>query len=86
MMRLTWVFAINGETSSCAAISSSVRPAAIIQQFGLGPAVAILLDAVVIRCLIAPAVMEMLGTRAWWLPPVLARKLPRLSIERPDHT
>ncbi|MFI8003574.1 MMPL family transporter [Streptomyces sp. NPDC086010] len=58
----------------------------MLQQFGLGLAVAILLDAVVIRCLIVPAVMEMLGTRAWWLPPVLARKLPRMSIERPDHT
>ncbi|MEU6378832.1 MMPL family transporter [Streptomyces sp. NPDC046909] len=55
----------------------------MLQQFGLGLAVAILLDAVVIRCLIVPAVMQMLGARAWWLPAPLARKLPKVSIERP---
>ncbi|OSC72079.1 hypothetical protein B5180_20845 [Streptomyces sp. BF-3] len=57
----------------------------MLQQFGLGLAVAILLDAVVIRCLIVPAVMQMLGERAWWLPAWLNRKLPVMSIERPDH-
>ncbi|MFE1291499.1 MMPL family transporter [Streptomyces sp. NPDC058751] len=55
----------------------------MLQQFGLGLAVAILLDAVVIRCLVVPAVMQMLGARAWWLPAPLARRLPRVSIERP---
>ncbi|MCQ4207386.1 MMPL family transporter [Streptomyces longispororuber] len=55
----------------------------MLQQFGLGLAVAILLDAVVIRCLIVPAVMQMLGKRAWWLPGWLARKLPEVSIEGP---
>lgn len=58
----------------------------MLQQFGLGLAVAILLDAVVIRCLIVPAAMQMLGERAWWLPAPLARKLPRVSIESPDHS
>ncbi|OKI92972.1 hypothetical protein AMK10_24630 [Streptomyces sp. CB02058] len=57
----------------------------MLQQFGLGLAVAILLDAVVIRCLIVPAVMQMLGERAWWLPAPLARKLPKVSIERPEQ-
>ncbi|MEW2574210.1 MMPL family transporter [Streptomyces sp. NPDC047070] len=57
----------------------------MLQQFGLGLAVAILLDAVVIRCLIVPAVMQMLGTWAWWLPAPLARKLPKVSIEHPEH-
>lgn len=46
----------------------------MLQQFGLGLAVAILLDAVVIRCLIVPAVMQMLGRWAWWLPAPLAPK------------
>jgi putative drug exporter of the RND superfamily len=58
----------------------------MLQQFGLGLAVAILLDAVVIRCLIVPAVMQMLGKWAWWLPAPLARKLPKVSIERPEHS
>ncbi|GHI93779.1 hypothetical protein TPA0905_32500 [Streptomyces olivaceus] len=57
----------------------------MLQQFGLGLAVAILLDAVVIRCLIVPAVMQMLGKRAWWLPAWLDRKLPEVSIEHPEH-
>lgn len=55
----------------------------MLQQFGLGLAVAILLDAVVIRCLIVPAVMQMLGRWAWWLPAPLARRLPSVSIEGP---
>jgi putative drug exporter of the RND superfamily len=53
----------------------------MLQEFGLGPAVAILLDAVVIRCLIVPAIMQLLGKRAWWLPAPLACRLPRVSIE-----
>ncbi|MFF2140255.1 MMPL family transporter [Streptomyces sp. NPDC058193] len=57
----------------------------MLQQFGLGLAVAILLDAVVIRCLIVPAVMQMLGKRAWWLPAWLDRKLPRVSVESPGQ-
>jgi RND superfamily putative drug exporter len=53
-------------------------PGRMLQQFGLGLAVAVLLDAVVIRCLIVPAVMRLLGPRAWWLPRSL-RRLPELS-------
>ncbi|MBC9718300.1 MMPL family transporter [Streptomyces sp. TRM66268-LWL] len=59
-----------------------MSPDRMLQQFGLGLAVAILLDAVVIRCLIVPAVMQLLGTRAWWLPAWLRRVLPRVELER----
>lgn len=58
----------------------------MLQQFGPSLGVAILLDAVVIRCLIVPAVMQMLGKWAWWLPAPLARILPKVSIERPEHS
>ncbi|RZE07305.1 MMPL family transporter [Streptomyces albidoflavus] len=54
-----------------------LSPSRMLQQFGLALAVAVLLDAVVIRCLIVPAVMRLLGARAWWLPTPLARVLPR---------
>ncbi|MEU3451551.1 MMPL family transporter [Streptomyces thermolilacinus] len=54
----------------------------MLQQFGLGLAVAILLDAVVIRCLIVPAVMQVLGRRAWWLPSWLRSVLPKVELER----
>ncbi|NGO72912.1 MMPL family transporter [Streptomyces boncukensis] len=60
-----------------------LSPNRMLQQFGLGLAVAILLDAVVIRCLIVPAVMRLFGERAWWLPGSLARRLPRVALERP---
>jgi RND superfamily putative drug exporter len=62
-----------------------LSPDRMLQQFGLGLAVAILLDALVIRCLIVPAVMQLLGTRAWWLPGPIARWLPRVAIERPHR-
>ena len=58
-----------------------LSPDRMLQQFGLGLAVAIFLDAVLIRCLIVPAVMQLLGTRAWWLPTWLDRRLPRVPLE-----
>jgi RND superfamily putative drug exporter len=60
-----------------------LSPDRMLQQFGLGLAVAILLDALVIRCLVVPAVMRLLGVRAWWLPRGLDRRLPHVEVERP---
>jgi RND superfamily putative drug exporter len=59
-----------------------LSPDRMLKQFGLGLAVAVLLDAVVIRCLIVPAVLRLLGTRAWWLPRPLGRLLPAIELER----
>ncbi|WP_410587792.1 MMPL family transporter [Amycolatopsis sp. lyj-23] len=56
-------------------------PSRMLAQFGLGLAVAVLLDAVVIRCLVVPAVMRLLGARAWWLPGWLDRRLPHFALE-----
>ncbi|WP_165984891.1 MMPL family transporter [Streptomyces sp. YIM 98790] len=53
----------------------------MLQQFGFGLAVAIFIDAVIIRCLVVPAVMQLMGRRAWWLPAPLARALPRFRLE-----
>ncbi|WP_328471105.1 MMPL family transporter [Actinoplanes sp. NBC_00393] len=58
-----------------------LSPDRMLQQFGLGLAVAVLIDAVVIRCLLLPAAMHLFGARAWWLPAGLARRLPRLALE-----
>jgi RND superfamily putative drug exporter len=60
-----------------------LTPSRMLQQFGLGLAAAILLDAAVIRCLIVPAVLQLSGAWAWWLPGWLARRLPVLALERP---
>jgi RND superfamily putative drug exporter len=53
----------------------------VIKEFGIGLASAVFFDAVIIRCLLVPAVMEVLGRRAWWMPHWLSRRLPRLAIE-----
>jgi RND superfamily putative drug exporter len=53
----------------------------IIKLFGLGLAAAVLIDAVIIRSVLVPAVMQLFGTRAWWLPGWLDRILPRLHVE-----
>jgi RND superfamily putative drug exporter len=57
-----------------------------IKLFGIGLASAVFFDAVIIRCLLVPALMEIFGRRAWWLPSWLDRIVPRLAIERAeDH-
>ena len=55
---------------------------AMFQQMGLGVAVALLLDATVVRSVLMPATLAILGDRAWWLPRWLGW-LPRLTIEPP---
>jgi putative drug exporter of the RND superfamily len=57
----------------------------IIKLFGLGLASAVLLDALIIRSVLVPAVMQLFGTRAWWLPSWLDRILPRLHVEPTEH-
>ncbi|HET6830848.1 MAG TPA: MMPL family transporter [Solirubrobacterales bacterium] len=57
-----------------------------IKLFGVALAAAIAIDAFVIRSLLVPAIMELLGRRAWWLPDWLERILPRLHVEAdPDR-
>jgi RND superfamily putative drug exporter len=54
-----------------------------IKLFGVGLASAVLFDAFVIRLVLVPALMHLLGRASWWMPAPLARRLPRLSIEGP---
>ena len=53
----------------------------VLKLFGTGLAVAVLLDATVVRMLLVPATMELLGERNWWLPRWLDRILPRIDVE-----
>jgi putative drug exporter of the RND superfamily len=55
----------------------------VVKLFGLGLAVAVLIDATIVRMLLVPATMELLGDRNWWLPRWLDRILPRVHIEAP---
>ena len=53
----------------------------VVKEFGLGLAFAVLIDATVVRLLLVPATMELMGDSNWWLPAWLDRRLPRISIE-----
>jgi RND superfamily putative drug exporter len=53
----------------------------VIKLFGTGLATAVLLDATIVRMLLVPATMELLGDRNWWLPRWLDRLLPKIDVE-----
>jgi RND superfamily putative drug exporter len=53
---------------------------ATVSQLGVGLTVAVLLDATVVRIVLLPALMLLLGDRVWWLPRPLERVLPRLNV------
>ncbi len=57
----------------------------VVKEFGLGLAVAVLVDATVVRLLLVPATMELMGDWNWWLPGWLERLVPRISIEGAEH-
>ncbi|MEV5167815.1 MMPL family transporter [Streptomyces werraensis] len=56
----------------------------VIAMFGIALAAAVALDAFVLRTLLVPALMHLLGSANWWLPKWLDRILPRISIEPPE--
>jgi RND superfamily putative drug exporter len=53
----------------------------IIKLFGLGLASAVFIDAVIIRSVLVPSIMQLFGKNAWWIPAWLDRILPRLHVE-----
>ncbi|RDG37269.1 MMPL family transporter [Streptomyces corynorhini] len=56
----------------------------VIAMFGVGLAAAVALDAFVLRTLLVPALMHLLGGANWWLPRRVDRWLPRISVEGPE--
>jgi len=62
-------------------LASDVRA---LKEIGLGLALAIAVDATIVRVVLVPATMELLGGANWWLPSSLAGRLPRVAIE--GHT
>jgi RND superfamily putative drug exporter len=55
----------------------------VVKVFGLALASAVFLDAFVVRSLLLPSALEILGARTWWLPAVIDRHLPHVTIEAP---
>ncbi len=60
---------------------SLINNALVIQEFGIGFAVAIIIDAFVVRTVLVPSLMHVIGARNWWLPSWIDRRLPTLHIE-----
>jgi putative drug exporter of the RND superfamily len=65
----------------CVFLSFVLGEDRIIKEFGLSLASAVFLDALVVRCLLLPATLHLIGSITWSLPSWLARLLPRLNIE-----
>ncbi len=65
----------------CVFLSFMLGEERVIKEFGLSLASAVFLDALVVRCLLLPAVLSIIGARTWQLPAWLDRLLPRLNIE-----
>jgi RND superfamily putative drug exporter len=65
----------------CVFASFILDPSPIVKQCGVGMAVAVAVDATLVRCLVVPAGLVLAGRAAWWLPSGLDRLLPRLGIE-----
>jgi len=65
----------------CVFLSFITNPSPFVQMIGLGLATAIALDATVVRMVLVPATMALLGRANWWLPTWLDRRLPHLSLE-----
>jgi putative drug exporter of the RND superfamily len=63
-------------------LAFTAAPDVFLKLFGIGLASAILLDATIVRMVLVPAVMQLLGKRNWWIPDWLERILPRLDVER----
>jgi RND superfamily putative drug exporter len=65
----------------CVFLSFMLGESRVIKEFGLSLASAVFLDAVVVRCLLLPAVLSILGDTTWKIPAWLERTLPRVNIE-----
>ena len=61
-------------------IAFAGAPIATVSQLGVGLTVAVILDATVVRIVLLPALMLLIGDRVWWLPKPLARVIPKLSV------
>ena len=56
-----------------------------VKQFGVGLAVAVAIDATVVRCVLVPAVMILIGKANWWFPAWAERRLPHIGIEGDEY-
>jgi putative drug exporter of the RND superfamily len=81
MARIGKVVMFAGLIMASVFVSFVTQPDVIGKMFGVGLGLAILIDVLIVRMVIAPAVVTLLGDRAWSLPPWLDRVLPNVSLE-----
>jgi len=81
MGRIGKVVVFAGLIMSAVFLSFVTQNDVVGKMFGVGLGLAILIDVLVVRMVIAPAVVMLLGDRAWWLPAWLDRALPKLTLE-----
>jgi putative drug exporter of the RND superfamily len=81
MSRIAKVILFAGMIMAAVFLAFVTEPDVIAKMFGLGLGLAILIDVVIVRLVVAPAVVTLLGDRAWWLPGWLDKILPNVSIE-----
>src|SRR3954451_20394470 len=81
LARVGRVILAAGAIMSAVFLGFATDPDVVVKTFGVGLASAILIDVLVVRMLVAPAVLTLLGDRAWALPHWLDRALPRISLE-----
>ena len=81
LARIGKVILFAGLIMSSVFLAFVTQPDVVAKMIGLGLGLAILIDVLVVRLVIAPAVVTLLGDKAWWLPGWLDRILPNVSLE-----
>jgi RND superfamily putative drug exporter len=81
LARVSRIILAAGAIMTAVFLGFATDPDVIVKIFGIGLGAAILIDVLIVRMVVAPAVMALLGDRAWWLPAWLDRLLPRIDLE-----
>jgi RND superfamily putative drug exporter len=69
----------------CVFLSFALVDLRVVKLMGIGLAVAIFIDASIVRMILVPSTMEILGNLNWWMPKWLGRRLPRISVDIPQQ-
>jgi putative drug exporter of the RND superfamily len=85
LSRVSRIILAAGAIMTAVFLGFATDPDVIVKIFGIGLGAAIMIDVLIVRMVVAPAVMTLLGDRAWWLPAWLDRLLPHLELEGRDE-
>jgi putative drug exporter of the RND superfamily len=85
LARVARIILAAGAIMASVFLGFATDPEVVVKTIGVGLSAAILIDVLVVRLIVAPAVIALLGDRAWGLPRRLDRILPRISLEGEEH-